>query len=236
MTVLVDAGNTSIKWQRRRANEVVSSGSGEVTQLLDWMDKQSVTREERVAVSCVRSDAFASDLRNALLTRGVSRVEFAVSVAECRGVLNAYVEPATLGVDRWLAMLAMKARGHDSAVVIDIGTACTIDILQDGHHLGGYILPGPALARESLIRNTDKIRFSTEPSPSVAPGSDTGACVVSGAWLMMVASVKEVAVNFPKSPIYLTGGGASALSSLGVEGSIASGLVFDGLHFWLNGT
>ena len=60
-------------------------------------------------------------------------------------------------------MLALKSRGHESGIVVDVGTACTIDVLESNRHVGGFILPGPKLACEALVANTDKIRYSTEP-------------------------------------------------------------------------
>lgn len=59
--------------------------------------------------------------------------------------------PDQLGVDRWLAVLACRALGYRPAVVVDAGTATTVDLLDaQGRHLGGYIVPGIALMRASL--------------------------------------------------------------------------------------
>jgi type III pantothenate kinase len=134
-----------------------------------------------------------------------------------------------------LAVLALKSRGHERGIVVDIGTACTIDVLEKNRHVGGFILPGPKLACDTLVSNTDKIRYSTEPPAALEPGTDTGACVVSGAWLTIVGAVKEIALRYPHCPVFLAGGAAPTLLHLGVDGELVTDLVFDGLYFWLNG-
>ena len=136
---------------------------------------------------------------------------------------------------RVTAILALKSFGHESGIVVDIGTACTIDVLENNRHMGGFILPGPKLACDALVANTDKIRFVSEPPAALAPGTDTGGCVVAGAWLTIAGAIREISAQYPQAPLYITGGAGPTLSDLGVEGRLAKDLVFDGLDFWLNG-
>ena len=117
-----------------------------VTGYQHWM-RQSDT----IAVSCVRDDAYAQKIRNAFFALSGAKPHFVTSSATYAGVGNAYKEPHRLGVDRWLALLAIKARGESAAVIIDVGTACTIDVMNNGQHLGGYIFPGIAVARDALM-------------------------------------------------------------------------------------
>lgn len=235
MTILIDIGNTAIKWQLRESEQATDTGRGDVSQLMVWLESLGNLPSQRVAVSCVRDDEFAGELRDALARLGCYSVDFAESSATHAGVTNAYASPSSLGVDRWLAVLALKSRGHESGIVVDVGTACTIDVLESNRHVGGFILPGPKVACEALVANTDKIRYSTEPPAALEPGSDTGACVVSGAWLTIVGAVKEIAMRYPHCPLFLAGGAAPTLLDLGVEGELVTDLVFDGLYFWLNG-
>ena len=235
MRILVDAGNTSTKWQLRDGGDVVDGGQGDLRDLRAWVSALGGVRDSVVAVSCVRDDAYALELNEAFDSVSPDQLHFAASSAAFAGIRNAYEEPHRLGVDRWLALLAIKARGEESAVIIDVGTACTIDIMDDGQHLGGYIFPGMALARDALVSNTDKIRFSKHPDPSISPGTDTAGCVLSGVWLTLLATCQHVIDRFPDSKVYLTGGSAKELGALGVRGERVDGLVFDGLDFWLNG-
>ena len=235
MRILVDAGNTSIKWQLRDGGEAVADGQGDLSALRDWVAALDDSEQYAVAVSCVKNDTYAHEIGRAFESLGSATLHFAKSSATFAGVRNAYDEPQSLGVDRWLALLAVKARGQNSAVIIDVGTACTIDVLENGQHLGGYIFPGMALARNALVANTDRIRFSKDSEPSTSLGTDTAGCVLSGIWLTLLASCQTVIDRFPNATVYLTGGSAPELVVLGLDAQRVDGLVFDGLDFWLNG-
>ena len=233
--ILVDVGNTSLKWQLRSGQEVISSGRGNLTELDAWLDELEGTESYIAAVSCVRDNDTASTIESLLRPISTEQTYFAVSERCRNGISNAYAHPETLGVDRWLAILAIKARGEESAVIIDAGTACTIDVVRGKQHTGGYIFPGIALAREALVANTDKIRFSDNPEPSLAPGMGTAECVSSGIWLTVFAACQNVIDQNPGVSVYLTGGSAEQLVALGLKGERANDLIFDGLDFWLNG-
>ena len=235
LTILIDIGNTAVKWQLREAGQITHTDRGEVSQLLAWLGSLERISEESIAVSCVRDDDFAENLREALVQMGCRSVEFAASTQTYATVTNAYSNPASLGVDRWLAVLSLAARGRDRGILVDVGTACTIDVVVNHQHQGGFILPGPRLACDALVTNTDKIRFSSEPPAALDPGTDTGSCVVSGAWLTIVGAIREISLRYPECPVYLTGGAAPTLLDLGVEGVLVEDLVFDGLYFWSNG-
>ena len=235
MTILIDVGNTAIKWQLREAEQVVCADKGDTDELLSWLNLLADPSRHLVAVSCVRDDEFARALNDSLVKAGCEGVAFATSARQFAGVTNAYSDPSSLGVDRWLAILALKSLGHESGIVVDIGTACTIDVLENNRHMGGFILPGPKLACDALVANTDKIRFVSEPPAALAPGTDTGGCVVAGAWLTIAGEIREISAQYPQAPLYITGGAGPTLSDLGVEGRLAKDLVFDGLDFWLNG-
>ena len=235
MRILVDAGNTATKWQLRDGGGTVAGGQGDVRALRDWVTALDSSKQYAIAVSCVRDDSYAQKIQEAFDSLTGAQLHFAKSSATFAGIHNAYKEPQRLGVDRWLALLAIKARGENSAVIIDAGTACTIDVLDNGQHLGGYIFPGMALARDALVANTDKIRFSENPEPSTSLGTDTAGCVLSGIWLTLLASCQRVIDRFPNATVYLTGGSAPELVALGLDAQRVDGLVFDGLDFWLNG-
>lgn len=235
VTILIDIGNTAIKWQLRESGQVTHRGSGELSELTRWLESLECLSRQQVAVSCVKDDSFVRELQEALAQLGCDNAVFAKSAAVHADVKNAYANPSALGVDRWLAVLALKSLGQERGIVVDVGTACTIDVLENGHHVGGFILPGPKLACDALVANTDKIRYSSEPPAALEPGTDTGSCVVSGAWLTIVGAVKEISLRYPQCPVFLSGGAAPTLIDLGVEGQLVADLVFDGLYFWLNG-
>ncbi|MEC8021886.1 MAG: type III pantothenate kinase [Pseudomonadota bacterium] len=56
-------------------------------------------------------------------------------------------------------MVALRARGVLPAVVVDAGSALTVDcVTAEGRHEGGWIVPGLALAQRALFQGTDGAR------------------------------------------------------------------------------
>ncbi len=107
------------------------------------------------------------------------------------GVTIRYSDPSRLGVDRWLAMLAAHAASTKACLVVDCGTALTIDKLTaSGEHCGGYIIPGLALMRRSLEENT-RIRLNKEfEAGGVALGHSTDEAVYHGSLAAAVALIR----------------------------------------------
>jgi type III pantothenate kinase len=116
--------------------------------------------------------------------------QFAVTRRDCLGLRVAYAQPTRLGVDRWLALLGALGRGAAAALVVDVGTAATFDVLAPaGRHLGGLILPGLTMMRDSLFAGTHIP--SGEPESADEPwATDTGAAVATGS-LHALAALAE---------------------------------------------
>ncbi len=67
------------------------------------------------------------------------------------GISTRYSNPRLLGCDRWIAMIAARKEFNKTLIVVDCGTAVTIDVVStSGMHLGGLITPGITTARNSL--------------------------------------------------------------------------------------
>jgi type III pantothenate kinase len=201
MKLLVDVGNSRVKWAFGTADGFVALGEaphsgGEDLRAL--LDAAHAPREIRVAN--VAGAAVGVRVAARLHERfGIAPV-FARSAASGAGVRSGYADPSQLGVDRWLAICAAFARYRAPVCVVDAGTATTIDIVNGGgEHQGGLILPGITLMQSALLGGTaDLARLSLATSladngavfPSAAPGSgeqaialgrDTGAAIRDGA-------------------------------------------------------
>ena len=92
----------------------------------------------------------------------------------------------SLGVDRWLALLAAHRHAPtEPLMVLDCGSAITLDLLVvGGRHLGGYIVPGLALMRSSLLSETAGVAVEALSSVTSCPGRDTSTAVGHGLPLM----------------------------------------------------
>lgn len=132
----------------------------------------------------------------------------------------AYQNPSQLGIDRWLAMLGANLLfPKKNCLVVDAGTATTIDVISDqGQHLGGWILPGIDMLYQSLVTNTQKIIAEKSDRPSVALGKTTSECVNNATWAITVGTIELQLEKMKKQQVELeiliTGGNCTQISSL----------------------
>jgi type III pantothenate kinase len=161
---------------------------------------------------------------------------------EFRRLKNAYATPSNMGVDRWLAMIAASDGGKHACLVVDAGTALTLDwVAPTGEHLGGYILPGLNQQLTALLGSTERVfagRWSD--STGLVPGKDTSECVLNGLLTQMCAFIAAQAAQAAHQGIkrlVLTGGETSLLvrhlepliTQLNMVLEIRPRLVFEGL-------
>ena len=92
----------------------------------------------------------------------------------------AYAEPARLGVDRFLALLAASARDDGPWLLASAGSALTLDLLgKDGVHVGGLIAPMPAQMRSALATRFAQLDVPEGKAQDFA--CDTADAIASGA-------------------------------------------------------
>lgn len=227
MNLEVDMGNTRLKWRLRDDQGVLTRGSviNEKIQgpesfdgLLSYIDVHQPINVWVSSVSGQHRACFDSWCRQAL---GI--VPRYLEVSRCAaGVINAYTHVEQMGVDRWLAMIAAYSASEDEAcLVVDCGSACTIDmILHNGEHLGGYIVPGLRLMKNALFRDTDHVKLeSVSESVGLPPGLTTQEAVSSGLWLMLLGAINlslEHLSQWGRASVYIvfTGGDGEHLSRL----------------------
>lgn len=166
MILLIDIGNTRIKWAALRDGEL---GPAQAAVHAQWSDTDcaqafaALARPERVLVGNVGGERIARIVREGARSQWGLEPEFIQSSQTAAGVRNAYAEPWKLGVDRWLGMIGAFASQRGAVCVVSIGTAATFDAVDaSGHHLGGLIVPGPNLMVSSLLSNTSEIARRTE--------------------------------------------------------------------------
>lgn len=199
-----------------------------------WMDALP-PRIDAAYVASVAPVALRVQLLDAL-TRRCRRIVQARSVPAMAGVRIAYAQPDQLGVDRFLALLGGRARGAGPWLVVGVGTALTIDLLDaDGRHRGGRIAPSPTLMRTALQRRMaqlpgsggDYVEFAEQTQAALASG-----CL--GAALGLIErSVRTGEGLLAAAPrLLLHGGGAAALLPLLAGAGSAPALVLEGLARW----
>ena len=229
-----DAGNTRIKWGVHDGRAYVASGALETANAgkLDAALPAGV-RVKRAIASNVAGMEVRRELEVLCVARG-AKLQVITSAAEGHGVKNGYRDPTQLGSDRWAALIAAHRVGPGHKLVVNAGTALTIDALTaDGRFLGGVIVPGPALMRRSLDRGTAGLRL-TEGAFADFPASTPDA-ITTGAIQACAGAIERMrdamaGSDCAPSQIVLSGGAAPELAGhLPIAATIRENLVLDGL-------
>ncbi len=240
----VDLGNSALKYRYAgvsgRANYAAADPATDALPdfVLPDADIAAVSRVRVSSVLGARRDATFSEM---VRQRWGVDCEFARSVVALGGVQNGYTDPSALGVDRWLAVVAAFQRVNGPVLVVDLGTAATLDYVSgDGEHLGGFIVPGAQLMRRSLLQETAAIRFAaTEQLSDLSPGKQTRDAVERGVLLSLVQLISAELERFDKlcdhnSRLLMCGGDAERVSAhLQCDHEVVADLVLDGLAWAL---
>jgi len=218
MKLLIDLGNTRAKWALWDGAGLQATGAalhGDVAASA-W---QVLPQVDSIWVASVASPALNERIDAMARQRFGISARFVCSRAQACGVRNAYAQPERLGVDRFLALIAARARAREPTVIASCGTALTLDALAaDGMHLGGLIAASPELALAALRGGTANL--GAAPSGRIVEiADDTADAMESGAWLAAVALVErfvaQAAQRLGTTPaLVLTGGGAVRLGAL----------------------
>lgn len=244
MKLLFDVGNSRIKWVWLNEGMFLQPGAmshhGVSVAAITETVRQSDRQCSGILLASVADPGWTARLITGLVTAFAVPVSVAEAEPEALGVRNGYLQPAQMGVDRWLAMLAAWHRWRTALCVVDVGTAVTIDLVAaNGVHQGGGIIPGAALMRDSLLHATGRIRAAadggTETAASGLLGRDTESCIRQGALLactgLVECCIRMLRESAGQDPVLvLTGGGAGWLCKrLSIAAELCPMLVFEGL-------
>ena len=223
--LLIDLGNTRLKWQLRNASRIAANG---VSAYDDGLT-ENLPDADKVLVASVRERA---DIKSALEYRYGKRLHWlGETPAQVTLIAHCYSQPSRLGVDRWLAMLGARQHKQGALLVVDAGTALTADLLSaEDRHEGGFIVPGLALLAQALFNSTDRVKSYLDEQGGIntGPGTSTVACVVQGARRQQLSFVHSLLVDFPAHELMITGGDGQWLSTE-LKLNFYSDLVFDGM-------
>ena len=245
-TLLIDAGNSRLKWAsldvgQRSPQQALAYGNhsppaGALQHLQTLLSQQTV---EHIILVHVLGSAFTEAL-TAFCAQVAVRLSLVQSDAGTYGIEVAYPNPAHFGADRFVGLLAArKLLGAQAVIMIDCGTAVTIDALQaDGKHLGGLILPGLQLLSDSLIRRTQAAHMSATPfdDPQVF-NDNTLQAMGSGCLFSLVGALEGICARMQaqmseSAQVLLCGGDTELLSKhLRLEHQAYPDALMDGLQY-----
>lgn len=235
--LLFDAGNTRCKWAWVDKGSWLSEGVLINSDTQEWRKQKETFAQlaapERILVSNVAGTSMEQKLHE-LCAVWKLPLEMIVAQPEQCGVYNAYEQAAQLGSDRWAALIAAWNRTHQACLIVNCGTATTVDALSErGEFLGGLILPGIEIMQRSLVSNTAQLgqeigttrNFPRNTPDAIVSGiirATTGAIQYQYNLLSSQSSVKCI----------VSGGASNALlPHLTMEVEQVDNLVLQGLQF-----
>lgn len=236
MKLLIDIGNSRTKFlfekeeQLTAMESIRNEGVNE-----EWL--ASITNSvEKIIVASVGELSLIEKIEKHAEQQAIAFLKVE-SEGSRFGVTSSYQQPTTLGVDRWLTLLAANTCCQSQNVlIIDAGTATTVDLLDSsGDHLGGWILPGIDILFNSLLVNTSQISATQKCLPVLSFGKSTSECVNNACWAATLGIIEQ-AINQAKiqvslDKILITGGNAEKISMLlTAEHQVIHQLVFIGLQ------
>jgi type III pantothenate kinase len=227
MLMVIDIGNTRTKWAEVTAHgELTEFGVTPNATIAQSALKNRLEQAEKVVVANVAGDAIAQQFI-ALIPSHVT-AHFMQASAEACHVINRYQQSETLGIDRWATVIAAWHKYQQPTIVVNAGTAITIDSIsinatlkmtllksanaKKGLYLGGTIMPGLHLMHDALVNHTAKLSNASAGTIKTFPDSTSDAiqtgCMnaVVGAILLASKQLEKHCAFLPK--FVITGGDA----------------------------
>ena len=228
MLLLIDAGNTRVKWALVDDAAPFEPGRWSAWGMVEHAGLQELgaawadLRADSVLVSNVAGATMCASLEQLLDAApkvNAQRVEWFASVPERAGVRNGYRNPAQLGCDRFASAIGARALYPDQPLLVaTCGTATTVDAVSAaGVFIGGMILPGLGLMANALARNTAQLPQIAHDLDIADPFADnTDAAIASGCLAAQAGAIERALVALARregAPQCLLSGGAAALIS-----------------------
>ena len=231
-TVFLDIGNTSVKAAYKAGNswKMLNKIRWTPIEFIDFI-KSGDHNFENVIASSVRRDHFKT-IRNALPDLDMLKVGSSGILSEKLD----YNTPETLGIDRYLGCLGAYTLDPNPVIVIDAGTACTIDFMDaEGVYRGGLIMPGLHSIVNIFKESAPELPEIEISIPEIWPGKSTQESLQWGQIGFFVEGLegllRKFFSEFGQIPVYITGGDASVIAALiSIDVQIDEFLVFKGIE------
>lgn len=241
MNLLIDAGNSRVKWVLDAPGQwnTAACARTELAQALEngIADTSKITS---ITISSTRSQTYNQQLGVLLDEMFDVTPQFIEPSRREFGIINRYSPADSLGADRWACLIAVRSLSTSPAIVIDCGTAVTVDALSaDGLFEGGVIFPGISLATHSLDQ-ADNLSVPGNVTPSVFAQS-TEQAMYSGVLFSIASGIDGIVMQMRKSlgysvNVYLCGGDADILAGMLEHNAIREpDLVLKGLKIIADG-
>ena len=242
--LLIDLGNTRVKWAWQSVGRPELDGHGAVPVAAGLANSPFLAHRGVVTGALASNVAGAEagrELARLVRDRLGANLVFARPGRTARGVTAAYANPSNLGADRWAALIGARALGPHNYCIVDAGSTVTMDfLLADGRHLGGYIAPGRDMSLAAMAQGTaelaSRLKDHSGTAKDIAPGTDSAEAIKKGILASQLGMIRMgtellAALGGRTSRLLLTGGGADSLLATSAlpEARVVPDLVLIGL-------
>ena len=207
--LLIDAGNSRLKWSSLEdshlsAQIAITYAGASPIDCYSELLKTAQKDHDKIVLVSVLGKKFCDVARQLANELGF---EFSpiTSVKQLDELENAYQEPGKLGADRFVAMFAaysqmmQEGKAKNNTIVIDCGTAVTIDAISaNGKHLGGLILPGQDLCKNSLLKGTRQLDLSANENTKALLANNTSQAILSGGLYGISGAIQHICSSIEK--------------------------------------
>jgi type III pantothenate kinase len=231
MILDIDVGNSFVKWRALNELGATQRGSQSTRAVVrEGLDLSVIDAVTYARLSSVGDASIIEILRQQIANTFDVELRMAVVSRSAGGVQCGYRSAKERGIHRWLAMVSAYSKFKRSLIVADLGSAITLDVVSDdGQHMGGYILPGLSLMRESLCRGTVQVSANDDMDDAIVPANNTSAAVNRGSLFAVIATIEKLAQKH-QALLVLTGGDANLIKGvLNIDALYERDLVIDGL-------
>lgn len=232
--LLIDQGNSNLKWitavwsakSESWSLDLTTLGEGSTRELGAAFQSGEMMPPEEVLLCSVGSGSARREVQTIVTSHSSARVTRLGSEADTNGIRNGYPDFSQLGADRWMAIVGAAAQHGFPIVVVDLGTATTLDAIDhEGNHLGGLIVPGPGSMLDALGKKTElqTAQEGSQPVPKGRSGeaqTDTESAIVGGITAAQIGALDQFLEWFQGRPgpvlasdpvVIVTGGAVSAI-------------------------
>jgi len=240
----IDSGNTRTKWLVFADDgHIQDSGVCLNVALGEFVIPASWKSCKRAIAANVAGESIASSITVLLNKAGIAFV-WAKAEAQTLGLKNNYEAPESLGIDRWAALVAAFKRylNQPACLVVNAGTAITIDAIYQNAFIGGLIAPGFSMMQNALLQNTAAVnphngQVKTFPLKTSDAGASGVLSAIVGAIVMQADKLESYCQDVPI--VVMTGGDAAMLMPIltqvfGAKPVLAENLVLEGLFLMEN--
>jgi type III pantothenate kinase len=226
----IDCGNSVLKWGLHRDGAWVRVDGvplGAIVRLeARWRDLDA---PDKIVVSNVAGHAVGLEIDRLLARWAIEPIRVVPGRSQC-GVVNGYERPERLGADRWAALIGARALEQGACLVVDAGTATTVDMLSaDGTFTGGAILPGMSLMKRALAQHAAQLPLSE--GRLVPEPRNTEDAIETGCLLAQAGAIERLHAHMgPAARCLISGGNAAKIASaLRIGARVVDNLVLEGL-------